>query len=117
MKKLMMVLLGAGGLFIVASFSVVSLHLFELNQLLRADMQVGFVKLIEKEEVQDKVMSVLYSNLKADYCGIKAAQQQLVFKYTLAEDFKSKLNEIEVLFTTTLKSLHQSDPLDCIDSA
>ncbi len=117
MKKLMMVLLGAGGLFIVAGLSVISLHLFEFNQLLRADMHIGFVKLIDKEQVQDKVMSVLYSNLKTDYCALKAAQQQLIFKYTLAEDFNSKLGEMETLFATTLKSLHQSDSLGCVDTA
>ncbi len=98
---------------ILISFGVFSLNLLALNQILRADTHINFVKLIEKENVQDKVMMVLYTGLMADYCTLKADRQSVIFKYTLAEDFTVKINEAETLFQSILKKQHEQLGIDC----
>jgi hypothetical protein len=113
MKKLLISFLAVVGIAGLAGLSLLSLHLFEFNQLVRADAHINFVKLIEKENVQDKVMSVLYSSLMADYCSLKADQELLVFKYTIGEHFTAKIDEIESLFATTLKAHHERSGSDC----
>jgi hypothetical protein len=112
MKKNIL-LVGLPTVILLALFSLISMNFLGLNQLLRADSTISFVKLIEKENVQDNVLGVLYTSLLADYCTLKADRQSLVFKYSLAEDFSAKIIEIETLFQSTLKAQHQRLRFDC----
>lgn len=109
MKPLKMGLLGLMALLLLTAIIVISLNLLQFSQLMKADSHAHFVELIEQENLGDKVVSVLYDDLKADYCTLKADQQSWVYKYTLNDDFVQKISKIEQLFAT--QPSQSSDPL------
>jgi hypothetical protein len=94
-------------------FSVFMMHIWEYNQVLRADQRIVFTKLLGKEHVSDKLLSHLYRHVKEDYCRINETKENIIFKYTLGEQLNFLNDEIEDLFKTVLKSQHGQEAAEC----
>lgn len=112
MRRLNIILSSAAVFLVLTGFGLFSLNVLGYTQVIKAEQRIDFIKLIEHESLSDSVLTALYMGLKADYCGLKADQSQLIFKYTLADEFGDKTRAIETLFTTTLKAQHDKFSLD-----
>ncbi len=83
--------------------SFFAINILQSIQIIKADQRIHFTKLLENENVSEKLKKSMYLGLFADYCGFKSDIDSAVFKYTLYSEMNGVINSIDDSFNTYLK--------------
>jgi hypothetical protein len=98
---------------VVLSLSASWLVTLERISILKATQRVNFAKLLKNESISDKVSKVIYTGLKADFCGLTKDQDTFIFSLFLKSELDAVIADINNLIITSYSIQEQSTKLNC----